>query len=240
MSNLRFYLDTPLKQEDTLVLPTPLAHRLIKVLRLKTGTVISLFNSSQLASAQLIIDNKLAKVIIGEVSATSAPKLQIEIGQVMPRKERMDIMVQKAAELGASVITPLRGEFCEVKLAGDTAIKRQQKWQDTAIAASEQSESNIITTIAALTDIAAWLKSSTADLKLVLDPRSSNKFSANIVVSAPDTIALLVGSEGGLAPNELAVAEKYGFKRVALGRNILRAETAPIVALSVMQYLWGW
>src|SRR5690606_348388 len=142
----------------------------------------------------------------------------------------------KATELGVNVIAPLFTEHCEVRLNDERREKRQEHWQQIAISACEQSGRVCVPQVLAPQALAEWVKSAPAELCLVLDHRQTAKLEG----SKPEGgVALLIGPEGGLADAEIQLALNAGFKGIALGKRVLRTETAPVAALSVLQYLWG-
>jgi 16S rRNA (uracil1498-N3)-methyltransferase len=148
----------------------------------------------------------------------------------------MDWIVQKATELGVIALTPLFTERTEVKLAGDRAAKKFHHWQQIAISACEQCGRNRLPVIHALQELDHWLASTEADRKFVLHHRAD---SIGWAGDKPDSIALLVGPEGGLGDNEIGAAELAGFQSLRLGPRILRTETAPVAAIAILQAHWG-
>jgi len=161
--------------------------------------------------------------------------LRIHLGQGLSRGERMDWAIQKATELGVSEITPIVSERCEVRLKDERAEKRQAHWQQIAISACEQCGRSVVPVIHAPMALADWIKKTEADLKLVLHPVAEPLTSHD----KPGTLAFLIGPEGGLNDAEVDQAQDAGFHAARLGPRVLRTETAPVVALSVAQQLWG-
>lgn len=153
----------------------------------------------------------------------------------MSRGERMDWAIQKATELGVAQITPLFTERCEVRLNDERAQKRLEHWQQIAISACEQCGRSKVPVIHAPQLLKDWQASVQADLKLVLHPVAQSLTQH----ATPHTLAFLIGPEGGLTEGEVAQAAEYGFQPARLGPRVLRTETAPVVALSVAQQLWG-
>ena len=134
-----------------------------------------------------------------------------------------------------SEIAPLFTEHCEVKLSGERGDKRQQHWQQIAISACEQSGRVRVPQVLAPQSLAGWLKTASG-LRLVLDHEESGRLEG----PRPEQgVSLLIGPEGGLSTTEIAQAKAHGFAGIALGNRVLRTETAPVAALSVLQFLWG-
>jgi len=226
-------------QTGTQVLEGDLAHYLGRVLRLAPGAPVRLFDGSGMEwpGAVVEVGKKTVTLELQDPEPGLAESvLQVHLGQAMSRGERMDWAIQKAVELGVSEITPLYTERCEVKLQGERADKRQAHWQQIAISACEQCGRSRVPVIHAPVRLDDWLVSVTADLRLVLHHRTDTQLTN---MPRPTTLALLIGSEGGLTAQEIALAEKARFLACRFGPRVLRTETAPVVALSIAQQLWG-
>ncbi len=162
--------------------------------------------------------------------------LRTHLGQALSRGERMDWAIQKAVELGVSEITPLFTERCEVKLQGERADKRQAHWQQIAVSACEQCGRSSVPVIHPPMALHDWLSALQVDVRLVLHHRTEQDLQS---LPAPESAALLIGPEGGLSAGEIAQAEQAGFHAARFGPRVLRTETAPVVALTMLQHLWG-
>jgi 16S rRNA (uracil1498-N3)-methyltransferase len=242
MPTLRFFLDTALQTNLSLALPEHLSRRLTKVLRLSHNSTIELFNRQALATATLKIASGTVSAVLQDIQPLPQPKIHIELGQIMPKQDKMEFIIEKATELGVANITPLTGSFCEVKLDSTKAIRKLQKWNNLVIAALEQSESNTITQVLPVLPVQQWIQNCTAELKLILNARdkSAIKIQPDLSPHTPQSIAILIGCEGGIADNENKLALEKGFIPITLGDNILRAETAPLVATALVQNTWNW
>ena len=240
MPTLRFFLDTELQPNLSLALPEHLSHRLTKVLRLAHNITIELFNRQSLATATLKIANGTVSALLQDIHPLPQPKIHIELGQIMPKQDKMEFIIEKATELGVANITPLTGSFCEVKINSTKAIRKIQKWNNLTIAALEQSESNTITQILPVLPVQQWIQNCTAALKLILTARdkSAIKINSGLSPNTPKSIAILIGCEGGINADETKLALENDFIPITLGDNILRAETAPIVATALVKHTW--
>lgn len=164
--------------------------------------------------------------------------LTIHLGQVISRGERMEFTIQKSVELGVKTITPLWSERCGVKLDGERQDKKIQQWQKIAIAACEQCGRNVVPEIRPIMKLADWCREQDGMLKLNLHPRASHSLKS--IPLQPDVgVRLLIGSEGGLSPEEILMTEQQGFTEVLLGKRVLRTETAALATISALQILYG-
>jgi len=233
----RFFIDAPLSlgQHE---LPETQAHYIGRVLRHAVGDALQLFDGSgQEFLGELIeVGKKSVRVELRESFAGLAESpLRIHLGQGLSRGERMDWAIQKASELGASEISPIVSERCEVRLKDERADKRMAHWRQVAISACEQCGRSLVPTIHPPIGLGDWLERVEAELKLVLHPVAEPLASH----PRPQSLAFLIGPEGGLTEAEVARAKTHGFHAARLGPRVLRTETAPVVALSVAQQLWG-
>lgn len=232
----RFFVDAPLAlgEHD---LPDAQAHYIARVLRLGSGAPVQLFDGSgqEFHGTLTEVGKKQVRVQLERASAGLAESpLAVHLGQGLSRGERMDWAIQKATELGVAEITPLLSERCEVRLNDERADKRLAHWRQVAISACEQCGRSVLPRIHAPQPLADWLPIE-ADLRLVLHPVADSLGNR----PRPRTLALLIGPEGGLSDDEVGRAVTAGFAPARLGPRVLRTETAPVVALSVVQQLWG-
>tara|TARA_R110002110_G_scaffold205066_7_gene416953 strand:+ start:80253 stop:80885 length:633 start_codon:yes stop_codon:yes gene_type:complete len=170
------------------------------------------------------------------VSADRESPLAIHLGIAISRGDRMDWIAQKATELGVQSITPLLTQRTGVKLKGERAQKKIDHWRQVAISACEQCGRNRLPEIASLQPLADWLESTEATRKFVLHHRTDAGATGAETV---DSIALLVGPEGGLSADEIHAAESAGYHSLSLGPRVLRTETAPLAAIAILQARWG-
>ncbi len=239
MRSPRVYQPQPLSEGAELSLNDSAVQHLGRALRMRPGESIRLFdgagNEHQAELVELI--KRAIRVRVGAViDKPTESGLEVELGQVMSRGERMDYVVQKATELGVSRIVPLFSERCEVKLNPERQTKRVDHWQQVAISACEQSGRSRVPDIAMPQPLSQWLQQCDCELKLVLHPDAAMPLAQR---QAPASAGLLIGPEGGLSDAEIEQARAAGFESLRLGPRVLRTETAPVTALSVLQYLWG-
>lgn len=234
----RFYLDAALAEGDRL-LEDNLAHYVGRVLRLAPGAPVQIFNGTgeEWPGEILEVSKREVRVRLGAaIAGMPEPALRVHLGQAMSRGERMDWAIQKAVELGVNEITPLFTERCEVRLQGERADKRQAHWQQIAVSACEQCGRSVVPLVHPPVALSAWLRGLTCDLKLVLHHRTEQNLHS---LARPEKLGLLIGPEGGLSADEITQAENSGFQAARFGPRVLRTETAPVVALTMAQHLWG-
>jgi 16S rRNA (uracil1498-N3)-methyltransferase len=176
-------------------------------------------------------------LIDGFSAVEKESNLKIHLAVGVSKGDRMDWIIQKATELGVTEISPIFTGRTEVKLSGSRLDKKLSHWQQIAISACEQSQRNRVPSINPILSFDDWLELKHNGLKLLMNHLGDLGLSE---ISPKDQhIVLLVGPEGGLSENEICVAEASGYTSVSMGPRILRTETAPVAALSILQSLWG-
>lgn len=232
----RFFIEADLAVDQTLELTEPVFHHWIKVLRAQVGEKATLFNGQGGEYEVELVDiaKKSAMVQVNHFNPTNrTPKFKALLGQVMSKGERMDYAIQKAVELGVSHIQLLTSERCEMRLKYERDQKKLNHWRGIVIAACEQCGLNLVPEILAPLSLQDWLASELPATKLVLAP---NKDEVDVLAQATPDLALLIGPEGGLSEAEIQAANEKGFINWCIGERILRTETAPVVALSILNY----
>lgn len=232
----RFFIDADLAVETTVELTETVFHHWVKVLRAQTGEQAILFNGQggEYQVELTEVNKKTASVaVLSHNPDDRTPAFSTLLGQVMSKGDRMDYAIQKAVELGVSEIQLLTSERCEMRLKYDRDQKKIDHWQGIAIAACEQCGMNRVPKILAPVSLNDWLEQDLPTTKLVLAP---NKDKNDVLADATSEITLLIGPEGGLSETEIATANSKGFKNWCIGDRVLRTETAPVVALSILNY----
>lgn len=233
----RFYIDADLTIDVSLELTETVFHHWVKVLRAQVGESATLFNGQggEYDVTLTEVDKKSATVSVNAFNpANRTPKFQALLGQVMSKGDRMDYAIQKAVELGVSEIQLLTSDRCEMRLKYDRDQKKLDHWQGIAIAACEQCGLNIVPKILAPITLEKWLDTELPNTKLVLAP---NKDETDVLAEATLDLVLLIGPEGGLSEAEISTANQKGFLNWCIGERVLRTETAPVVALSILNYV---
>ncbi|PIE20879.1 MAG: 16S rRNA (uracil(1498)-N(3))-methyltransferase [Neptuniibacter caesariensis] len=239
MRTPRFYDPQPLSTGLDIQLSDSVVQHVSRVLRMRSGEHLILFNGDgkeYLAALGQVDKRKAYAHIFEQRSPRSESPLAVHIGQTLSRGERMDFAVQKSTEMGMSHMTPLFSKRCEVKLPPERQGKRVNHWQQIAISACEQSGRVVPPSIALPETLVNWVARQDAELKLVLHHHSEVSLQR---MTPPTSTALLIGPEGGLTDEEVELAQAHGFKPLTLGPRVMRTETAPVAALTLLNYLWG-
>ena len=241
----RFHL--PVDHWESATLDSKESHHCLQVLRLEEGNRITVFDGcgrESMATIGSIVAGKVSLHLTASAT-TPSPPCAITIGQAVPKGKNMDLIVQKAVELGAAHIAPLLSDRTVIQLDSDDSSKKQEKWQSTVIEACKQCGQNRIPSVAlpvpprdffqippqknALLLIAS-LQPDARPIKTVLkDYRQSHN-------AFPKDVTVLVGPEGDFTPAEIALSKSHGYQPVTLGPIILRTETAAIYCLSVLEH----
>jgi len=238
MSMHRFYL-TP--EEWTSAEPTlgsEDSHHCADVLRLQVGDWVTLFDGAgSVAHAVLAeVHRKHCRVTIGERTTTPPLKCAITLAQAVPKGKNMDLILQKAVELGASTIVPLLTRRTVVRLDEEDGSRKQERWQQIALEACKQCGRNQVPHVTHPSSLEEFLKQSREGLILLasLQPGAVSIKEALAKTTDHKAVTVLVGPEGDFTPEESAAALAAGAIPVTLGPMILRAETAALYCLSVL------
>lgn len=240
MAISRFFFPEPLPQGGEIRIPDPLAHHATRVLRMRDGDGVTLFDGDGgEVPAVLQARGKSWWAVLGEHTAVERESpLELVLVQSLASGEKMDWVVQKAVELGVSGIIPVESERSVARLSGERALRRVEHWRQVAVAACEQSGRNRVPAIEAVVGLRDYLAAPRPPhRKLICAPGAEVRMQQMERPVVP--IHILVGPEGGWSDSELAAARVAGCVALALGPRVLRTETAGVAALSAMQALWG-
>ena len=232
----RFFVDQALHRGEALSLPAGAA-RHVQVLRLQPGADITLFDGhgGEWGATVTRMGRSEVAVQVGTCEAVDRElALPVLMALGMPANERMDAVVEKATELGASGIQPLLCERSVLRLSGERADKKGAHWQAVAVSACEQSGRTRVPRVAPVVSLTEWLRAlspaaESGMARWMLSFRNALPLDASMAPAAG--VICLSGPEGGLSPAEEEAARAAGFAAVSLGPRVLRADTAPLAVL---------
>ncbi len=238
MRTHRLFVTQPLSSGSLITLDEKASHYLGKVLRVKVGHSVNVFNGEggSFEAGVSSVSKKTVSLQLGAFNPENnmpARKLHIAVG--VSKGDKMDWLVQKATELGAFSIQPLLTEFCDVKLSEERFQKKINHWQQIAISSSEQCERNLVPEVLPQRKMDDWLNEVSALAPIWVFHPSGDKTIKNLAI--PDEIVLCFGPEGGFSDSEMRQVKEGNACAVSLGSRILRAETAPLATLAILQYL---
>ena len=237
----RFYCAHALQPGTHISLPEPIAHHL-HVLRMTPGQRITLFDGQgREFDAQLTaLDKRNATAeVMDQIESNTELPYRLILAQALPEGSKMDWIIEKAVELGASAIQPLAAQRSVVRLSPERAAKKRQHWQGIIIAASEQSGRTRLAELTEVTDPASWSRQPSSAQRLLLSPRASHSLAAWAARQTPQDVALAIGPEGGFNEQEEQMLISQGAIPVSMGPRVLRTETAGLAALSIVNAAWG-
>lgn len=243
MEENRFYHSENLELKYVVELIAQTHIHATKVLRLKVGDQFALFNGDGYDYVAKVIElskHKTSVKIIDRYEVNHESPLKITLAQGLATGDKMDWIIQKAVELGIQSIQPLLTERSIIKLDRERADKKLEHWRTVAISACEQTGRSIIPDILSPIYLVQWLSNqnqTTNSLKLILTPARAQNINHLEKPSSP--VVFMVGPEGGFSEKEMNLALSSSFVPVNFGKRVLRTETASVVALSIMQNLWG-
>ena len=242
MSAPRFYCPVTLPSSGLFELPPAAAHHAQRVLRLRVNDPVQIFNGAGQACDAAIhsISGKRVDLnILKTCPAQHAAPLDIVLAQAMSSSEKMDWIVQKATELGATEVRPVQAQRSVAKLSQERAEKRTEHWRGVVIAACEQSGRNDLMQVHAPVELSHWLANIKNEVgsKFILLPDGAATLHAQ--PKPQGQVTLLIGPEGGFSPEEASMAKQAGFVPVLLGPRVLRTETAALAGITALQTLWG-
>jgi 16S rRNA (uracil1498-N3)-methyltransferase len=239
----RFFVQPHAWNPDQLALDAAETHHALDVLRMKAGERATLFNGQGAEATVEIAAVDKGKIALKKISvAKSAPvACHITLGQAIPKGKNMDLIVEKATELGAAAIVPLLSERTVVRCDEGEALAKREKWQRVAIEAAKQCGQNWLPTVAKpQTPKELFQSGEKYDLQLIAslqpDSRHLKQVLAEAGVKRPARVLILVGPEGDFTPAEVNLAKNAGCRPITLGPIILRSETAAIYCLSVLSH----
>jgi 16S rRNA (uracil1498-N3)-methyltransferase len=238
----RFYHSNPLDLNQIIILDEFSSHHALRVMRVKVDDFLILFNGDGFEYRGRVsdINKKTINVeILSKEKNNSESPININLFQSISSNEKMDMVIQKATELGVSSIQPIFTSRSTIKLSLDRTKKRLIHWKQVSISACEQSGRSKIPTIKSpigFDQISEGIK--TNSLNLLLHPDNLEE-SSNLPNEYSGDINIFIGPEGGFSQDEVLLLKKQNCINIKLGPRILRTETAPLAIIAILQYKYG-
>ena len=270
----RFYIPPENWNPGALALTSAEAHHARDVLRLKRGDKLVVFNGRGREITAEIVDlvrhgtdspgRARDEIRLRKLHEAETPpvRCRITLGQAIPKGKNMDLIVQKAVEIGAAEIAPILSDRTVVHVDLESAAQKQAKWQQVAIEAAKQCGQNWLPKVRAprklkdfFSDVdsvavserrinaADAQRAPLQELRLIGSLQSDARHLKKILADyssehgqLPTSVLMLVGPEGDFTPAELALARSHGCRPITLGPVVLRVETAAIYCLSILSY----
>ncbi len=238
----RSHVALPLHCDQEVTLPEESANHLLRVLRLREGDACILFNGdgSDYHARITVAGKREARALVERAQALSNESpLRITLLQGIARGEKMDLILQKATELGVAAIVPVNAERTEVKLDAVRMEKRLAHWRSVVVSACEQSGRARVPTVAAPLGLHEAAQASDPQARrLTLDPQGEHRLST-LSANVDQGLIVAIGPEGGWSPRDRATLADAGFTGLQLGPRILRTETAGLAAIAALQARFG-
>ncbi|QJQ05182.1 16S rRNA (uracil(1498)-N(3))-methyltransferase [Undibacterium piscinae] len=237
----RFYCPLPLAIGALIDLPDTTAHHVF-VLRLEIGDTIQLFNGEGGAYVATLTGIS-KKQVSAEVKVFLPEEVELPyaltLAQALPEASKMDWIIEKAIELGASAIQPLSAQRCVVKLTAERAEKKMAHWQGIITSATEQCGRNRLAHLGNLIEVQKWLSQQDMHKRILLSPRAESSLADWARHHPPQAVTLMIGPEGGFSEAEEQLAIRQGAIALSMGPRILRTETAGLAAIAALNAAWG-
>lgn len=242
MSLPRFHLAQPWTSEHLARLPEEVSHHALKVLRLRAGTSIEIFDGmGGSASGELLVSGKHAGIALASAPQQDPPRPpRLTLIQGIASGDKMDWIMEKATELGVDRIIPVAAQRSVLRLQGERRDKRWLHWQRVALAACAQCGRNRLPDIPAPCSLLEAMEQAGRGLILLCDPDAEDSLLPLLRSRQPTAITLLIGPEGGWAPEELQQAAQMGAQLVRYAGHILRTETAGLALAAASAAVLGW
>ena len=236
----RFFTETI--DENSAVISGDDAKHISKVLRMRIGESLTVCDCNG-RDYDCVIEEVCEKQVNLKVKRSylseSEPNIKVTLYQAMPKSDKMEFIVQKAVELGVSVIVPVQTKRCVSRPDAKSMEKKLERYNRIAFEAAKQSGRGIIPKVLPMLDFSQALEEMKNDEKAILFYENSTSSFQKELQNQVKSLSIMVGSEGGFEEEEVAKALENGIASISLGKRILRCETAPIAALSVIMYQSG-
>jgi 16S rRNA (uracil1498-N3)-methyltransferase len=235
-----FFVDKESFEKDPIIITGEEANHALKVLRLTVGEEITIFDGEG-QCAEAIIESTAQKEVTASVKrrfySESEPKLKITLFQGIPKGTKLDMIIQKAVEIGVCKIVPVAAKRSVAKIEKDSKMERYRR---IAFEAAKQCGRALVPKVENPMSFEEAVRASDdCDVKIIpYECEKDSKIDLSMMEGAK-TLAVFIGPEGGFEESEVKIAEEHGAKRVTLGKRILRTETAGLVSAAICLYAAG-
>lgn len=241
----KFFVDKSQISEDTIFIIGENAHHISRSLRMASGEKITVSDMQGFdydCVLETFTDNTVNAKIINKYLSKSEPEIKVHLYQALPKGDKLDFIIQKSVECGAYDITPFESTNCVVKIKNEAETKKYERRNKIALEAAKQSGRAIIPKVNPSISFDAMLTNALKSDVVLFCYEGANTLPLARVLKSLRTnnnlkdVSIVIGSEGGFTLSEVEKAEKCGFVKIGLGKRILRAETAAVMALSCLVY----
>ena len=228
-----FFSETEIPSDTYLLTGDNAKHA--KVLRLRAGEEVTVVTpKGEQCSCEVVEGDALR--VLRRKPCENEPNVYVTLYQALPKGDKMDYIVQKCVELGVSRIVPMLTSRCVSRPDEKSLRKKRERWQKIALQAAMQSRRGVIPEVADCVSFRQAVELSKENDKTVFFYELGGESVKKILTDDPRSIGIFIGSEGGFDPSEVELAVQNGAKTATLGKRILRAETAPLAAMSIIMY----
>lgn len=238
----QFFVEDEQVTEDGVLITGSDVNHIRNVLRMKPGEKVRISTrtgANYLCSITQVEEMSVTAQIVETMAGTELPN-RIVLFQGLPKADKMELIIQKAVELGAAEVVPVSMKNCVVKLDAKKAENKVKRWQQIAESAAKQSKRSLIPAVhEVLSYREAVAYAAECDVRLVPYENEQGMAGTKATIEAigpGESIAVFIGPEGGFDESEIAMARDAGMKTISLGNRILRTETAGLAALSILMY----
>lgn len=234
----RFFVEQA--NSDEIIITGEDAHHIGRSLRMRTGELLTVCAEGMDYECEItrITDSEVYLKPLSVNPCAAEPSVKVTLYQAIPKNDKLSEIVQKAVELGACEIVPVLTSRCVSRPSAADFEKKRQRLQKIAVSAAKQSGRGIIPTVSPMLTWKQALQSMQAqDISVMLYEEEGGVRFGEVPLEGKHRIGLFIGSEGGISEEEAQQAVDAGLHRVWLGSRILRCETAPTAAISILMYL---
>lgn len=241
----RFFLPEHKIQENCAVIDGPELAHLVKVLRLRVGDAVTVFDNTGWehdAVIEALTAERGVLKIVGSQPSERDPTLPIVLAVGLTKGEKLDFVIEKATELGVATIIPFVSKYTVPKMDMEKIRKRTERWQKIAVSAAKQCGRTRLPEVRSLCSFETLSRGPWLEMLKIIFWEKENQQSLHQLCAkhpSPKAVLLAVGPEGGFNSLEIELAKSQDFEPVHIGRRILRAETAALAALTLVQFVWG-